>query len=133
MAVKFSPFQCIMTHSTCYLHSEPLKEVKGILWHDCGCNNTWLCRFVQPYEGDKDYDAKMEKLGKNWYGNDWNHAYKRAGVNFFIGKFKDGSIGTVQVLPDKYRPWGCGTGSRGTCNDGWLQFEVKQTNSLRVA
>lgn len=126
MAVKFEPYQCIMTHSTCFLHSAPLKEIKGILWHDCGCDNVWLCRFVQPYEGEKDYDEKIKKLGKNWYGNDWNHAYKRAGVNFFIGKFDDGTVGTVQTLPDGYQPWGCGTGSKGSCNNGWLQFEICQ-------
>ena len=128
MSVQFNPYQCIMTHSTCYQHSEPLKVIRGILWHDTGCNNPWLCRYVQPYEGDKNYNEAMKKLGKNWYGNDWNHSYKRAGVNYFIGKFDDGSVGTVQVLPDGYRPWGCGSGSRGTCNDGWLQFEACQDN-----
>lgn len=128
MAVQFTPYQCIMTHSTCYQKSYKLKEVKGILWHDTGCNNVWLCRYVQPYEGESNYQAAIAKLGKNWYGNDWNHAYKQAGVNFFIGKFDDGSVGTVQALPDGYRPWGCGSGSKGSCNDGWLQFEVCEDN-----
>ena len=124
--VKFEPFQCIMYHSTCCQKTTKLKQVKGILWHDTGCNNVWLCRYVQPYEGESNYESAMKKLGKNWYGNDWNHAYKKAGVNFFIGKFDDGSVGTVQALPDAYRPWGCGSGSKGSCNDGWLQFEVCQ-------
>jgi len=27
-------------------------------------------------------------------------------------------------MPWNYRPWGCGTGSSGSCNDGWIQFEI---------
>ena len=27
-------------------------------------------------------------------------------------------------MPWNYRPWGCGKGSKGTCNDGWIQFEI---------
>lgn len=27
-------------------------------------------------------------------------------------------------MPWDYRPWGCGTGVKGSCNDGWIQFEI---------
>jgi glucan-binding YG repeat protein len=27
-------------------------------------------------------------------------------------------------MPVNYRPWGCGSGSNGSCNDGWAQFEI---------
>ncbi len=27
-------------------------------------------------------------------------------------------------MPWNYRPWGCGSGSRGSCNTGWIQFEI---------
>ena len=27
-------------------------------------------------------------------------------------------------MPWNFRPWGCGKGSNGTCNDGWIQFEI---------
>jgi len=27
-------------------------------------------------------------------------------------------------MPWNYRPWGCGAGSRGSCNNGWIQFEI---------
>lgn len=27
-------------------------------------------------------------------------------------------------MPWDYRPWGCGSGSKGSCNDGWIQFEI---------
>ena len=27
-------------------------------------------------------------------------------------------------MPWDYRPWGCGSGSKGSCNTGWIQFEI---------
>lgn len=27
-------------------------------------------------------------------------------------------------MPWNYKPWGCGGGSRGSCNNGWIQFEI---------
>ena len=27
-------------------------------------------------------------------------------------------------MPWAYSPWGCGGGSKGSCNDGWIQFEI---------
>ena len=27
-------------------------------------------------------------------------------------------------MPWDYRPWGCGSGRRGSCNNGWIQFEI---------
>jgi len=27
-------------------------------------------------------------------------------------------------MPWDYRPWGCGGASKGSCNDGWIQFEI---------
>ena len=27
-------------------------------------------------------------------------------------------------MPWDYRPWGCGSGSKGSCNNGWIQFEI---------
>ena len=31
-------------------------------------------------------------------------------------------------MPWEYRPWGCGSGSAGSCNDGWIQFEICEDN-----
>ena len=87
--IKWSPYVCMMTNSTCYKNTKEMK-VKGILWHDTGCNNPWLSRYVQTTDG----------------------------------KFADGTVGTVQTMPWNYRPWGCGSGSKGSCNDGWIQFEI---------
>ena len=36
----------------------------------------------------------------------------------------DGVVGCVQTMPWDYRPWGCGSGPKGSCNDGWIQFEI---------
>jgi hypothetical protein len=27
-------------------------------------------------------------------------------------------------MPWNYKPWGCGGGAKGSCNNGWMQFEI---------
>lgn len=27
-------------------------------------------------------------------------------------------------MPWNYKPWGCGSGPKGSCNNGWIQFEI---------
>ena len=63
-------------------------------------------------------------MGKNLYGNDWNHISIQAGLNCWIGKLADGTVTTVQTLPWNYKPWGCGSGPKGSLNNGWIQFEI---------
>lgn len=117
------PLVCMQTNSTCYKGTRKM-TVLGVLWHSTGANNPWLKRYVQPSSNDANYSSLIKKLGKNQYGNDWNHIDRQAGLNCWIGKFDDGSVGTVQTMPWNYRPWGCGSGSKGSCNDGWIQFEI---------
>lgn len=117
------PLVCMMTNSTCYKGTRTM-NVLGVLWHSTGANNPNLKRYVQPSSNDANYTALMNKLGKNTNGNDWNHISQQAGLNCWIGKFADGSVGTVQTMPWNYRPWGCGSGSKGSLNDGWIQFEI---------
>lgn len=117
------PLQCIMTNSTCYKNTRTM-TVKGILWHSTGANNPTLRRYVQPSSNDSNYSTLIQKLGRNSNNNDWNHLYVEAGVNGWIGKLADESVIAVQTLPWNYRPWGCGDGSNGSCNDGWIQFEI---------
>ncbi len=119
------PMVCMMTNSTCYKQSINMK-IKGVLWHSTGCNNTSLARYVQPSKTDKDYDRLIKLLGKNKYNNSWNQITHYAGVNAWIGKLSDGTVTSVQVLPWNLRPWGCGSGSHGSCNDGWIQFEINE-------
>ena len=99
---------------------------KAVLWHDTGCNNKNIRRYVQPLTSDKDYQKIIDILGKNPNGNDWNHAERQAGVNAFIGVDKDGNVITCQTLPWDMRPWGCGAGKYGSENDYAIQFEICQ-------
>lgn len=117
------PIVCMMTNSTCYKETGKM-DVKGILWHSTGANNPWLCRYVQPSDNAKDRSEMLKLIGRNSYNNDWNHIYVEAGLNAWIGKLDDGTIATVQTMPWDYRPWGCASGSNGSCNNGWIQFEI---------
>lgn len=122
------PLVCMQTQSTCYKGTKKM-TVKGILWHSTGANNPNLKRYVQPSNSKPSADTHsktkwLEVLGKNSYSNDWNHIDRQAGLNCWIGKLADGTVTTVQTMPWDYRPWGCGSGSKGSCNDGWIQFEI---------
>lgn len=103
-------------------------QIKGILWHSTGANNPNLKRYVQPSIGDSNYVKLIAALGKNPNGNDWNSPTLSACVNAFIGKLANGSVVTVQTLPWDCAPWGCGQGSKGSCNNNWIQFEICEDN-----
>lgn len=98
--------------------------VRGILWHSTGANNPNLKRYVQPSDNAPDRAEMLALIGKNPYNNDMNHITRQMGVNAWIGKLADGTVATVQTMPWNYKPWGCGNGKNGSCNDGWIQFEV---------
>lgn len=117
------PFVCMMKNSTCYKQTRTMTPL-GILWHSTGCNNPTLKRYVQPHETDANYYEMIALIGKNQYKNDWNHIDHQAGLNAWIGKLADGTVTTVQTMPWNYRPWGCGSGAKGSCNSGWIQFEI---------
>lgn len=117
------PLVCIMTNSTCYQSTSQM-NIKGVLWHSTGANNKTLKRYVQPSYDDPNYTKLIQLIGKNPNGNDWNSISVQAGVNAWIGTLADGTVTTVQTLPWDYKPWGCGSGSLGSCNNGWIQFEI---------
>lgn len=121
------PYICMQTQSTCY-KSTRVQTPVGILWHSTGANNPNLKRYVQPSDDSPKKEQDLDKLGLNPNHNDWNHISRNAGLNAWIGKFADGSVGTVQTMPWDYRPWGCGSGSIGSCNNGWIQFEICEDN-----
>lgn len=120
---KNKPLVCMMTQSTCYKGTRKFTP-KGVLWHSTGANNPWLKRYVQPDDKAADRAEWLNRLGKNQYNNDWNHIDRQAGLNFWIGKLADGTVAAVQTMPWDYRPWGCGSGSKGSCNDTHIQFEI---------
>jgi hypothetical protein len=122
------PLVCMQTQSTCYKGTSKMKPL-GVLWHSTGVNNPTLKRYVQPSDtkpaADTYSKAKwLEVLGKNTNGNDWNHIKRNAGLNCWIGKLADGTVTTIQTMPWDYQPWGCGSGSKGSCNQRWMQFEI---------
>ena len=118
------PYVCMQTQSTCYNNTRTM-DVKGVLWHSTGANNPSLKRYVQPSDTpDKRDTISLAEIGKNAYGNDWNHINHDVGLNCFIGKLADGTVSTIQTMPWNYRPWGCAGGSNGSCNTGWIQFEI---------
>jgi hypothetical protein len=127
MDMKYSesnkPLVCMQTNSTCYKGTGKM-TVKGVLWHSTGANNPNLKRYVQPSDNASDREKMLKLLGVNPNKNDWNHIYRQAGLNCWIGKLADGTVTTVQTMPWDYKPWGCGSGSKGSCNDGWIQFEI---------
>jgi len=113
----------MMTQSTCYKGTRKFTP-KGVLWHSTGANNPWLKRYVQPDDNAANRSELLNLLGKNQYGNDWNHIEREAGLNFWIGKLADGTVAAVQTMPWDYRPWGCGSGNNGSCNNTHIQFEI---------
>lgn len=121
------PPLCLLTQSTCYKGTRTFVP-KGVLWHSTGANNPNLKRYVQPSDDAPDRDEWLKKLGRNIYGNDWNHIKREAGMQAFIGKLADGTVTAVQTLPLHYRPWGCGSGPKGSLNDTHMQFEICEDN-----
>lgn len=122
------PLVCMQTQSTCYKGTKEMK-VLGVLWHSTAANNPTLKRYIQPSDkkpaADTYSKAKwLEVLGKNKYNNDMNHIDRKMGMNAWIGKLEDGTVTSVQSMPWNYRPWGCASGKNGSCNSGWIQFEI---------
>lgn len=115
----------MQTTSSCYKGTYKM-TVRGVLWHSTGANNPQLKRYVQPSDNAKDRAQMLKLLGTNTNGNDWNHIYRGAGLNAWIGKLADGTVTTVQTMPWNYAPWGCGVAYNGgpSCNNGWIQFEI---------
>lgn len=117
------PLVCMLSNSTCYKGTTTMKPL-GVLWHSTGANNPTIKRYVQPSDDDPNRTELLNTIGVNIYGNDWNHIYRRAGLNCWIGQLADGTVSTVQTMPWDYKPWGCGSGPKGSCNNGWIQFEI---------
>lgn len=117
------PLQCFMRQSTWYKNASDVRA-RGVLWHSTGANNPTIKRYVQPDDKAPDRAELLNIIGVNKNGNDWNHVVREAGVHAWIGKLADGSVSTVQTGPWDKKAWGCGSGKKGSCNNGWIQFEI---------
>ena len=117
------PLVCMATLSPCYKQGTKM-AVKGVLWHSTGANNKTLKRYIQPSPNDPNREELLAKIGKNPNNNSSNSVMTQIGLNAWVGTLADGSVATVQSMPWDYAPWGCGAGYKGSCNDGWIQFEI---------
>jgi hypothetical protein len=122
------PIICMQTQSKCYKNTDKNMNVVGVLWHSTGTNNPNLKRYVQPSDNATDKDTMLKLIGENKNKNDWNHISISAGLNCWIGKLADGSVSSIQTMPWNFKPWGCGNGKNGSCNNGWVQFEICESN-----
>lgn len=122
--------ECFATNNRCYKTAEKA-NITGIVVHSTGANNPELRRYVQPTKGAANYDAVMDDLGKNLYGNSWNTSLLSKCCHAFIGKNAKGVIETYQILPWDYCCWGCGKGKNGSYNynpQARVQFEICEDN-----
>lgn len=110
--------KCFATNNQCYKNAKKM-TVKGIMVHSTGANNPNLKRYVQPDDG---------LLGVNNNGNHFNTLNpggRKVCVHAFIGKMKDGSIATYQIMPWDWVAWHSGGGSKGYAyNMGYIGFEI---------
>lgn len=128
--------QCLLYQNRCYMSGQTITPTKIVL-HSTGANNDTLRRYVQPHSsqttGMEEYQPvrktytrqqMLALLGANGYANDWNRDNISACVNAFIGRLADDSVAVVQTLPWAMRPWGVGSGSKGSYNNCAIQFEI---------
>lgn len=106
--------KCILVNNDCYKKGVKIKP-NGIVVHSTGANNKKVSRYVQPDDG---------VIGTNKYNNHWNQGGIKKCVHAFIGVDKNGEICIVQTLPWDYKCWGVGSGTKGSYNNSYIQFEI---------
>jgi hypothetical protein len=91
------------------------------MWHSTAANNPYLKRYVGPDDG---------LLGKNIYNNHWNQPRdRRVCYHAFVGKLKDDTIASYQVLPWDLRGWHSGSGKNGNGNSlGYIGICICEDN-----
>ena len=101
--------QQFLTRNDCYKVGKTITPL-GVMVHSTGANNPWVSRYV----------PGNEVLGYNTGSNHWDKPGTNKCVHAFIGKFADGSVGTVQTLPWTTRGWHAG----GSANNTHISFEI---------
>lgn len=122
--------KCYLTNNSCFKSGKAkgggIKQT-GIVVHSTGAANTTLKRYVQPLDTDANYKAVIDDIGKNRYGNSWNHITREVGVHAFIGTNAKGDIEVYETMPYDYEAWGVGKGKKGSFNfapNARIQFEI---------
>lgn len=119
--------ECMHTQSRCYGIKRQSANQVGIVVHSTGANNPYIKRYSQPSGDDAKKDELLTLLGVNEYGNHWNRSAVSKAVHYVIGKLANGSVATVQNLPENIACWGAGKGSKGSYNYdpvAHIQFEI---------
>lgn len=122
---------CMHTQSRCYGVKRKSAKPIGIIVHSTGANNPSIKRYSQPSDNDPKRSELLKILGTNTYGNHWNRADVSKAVHYVIGKLADGSVATVQNLPEDIACWGAGSGKNGSYNYNpvaHIQFEICEDN-----
>ena len=122
---------CMHTQSRCYGVKRKSAKPVGIIVHSTGANNPSIKRYSQPSDNDPKRGELLKLLGTNTYGNHWNRTAASKAVHYIIGKLADGSVATVQNLPEDIACWGAGSGSKGSYNYdpvAHIQFEICEDN-----
>lgn len=130
---------CYLYSSWWFKNSKTDSKPIGICWHDTDAGNPYIKRYVQPADNDPNKESLLKTLGKNAYGNDWNHSTRKAGVNAFIGKLADENVATCITGEFTRTPVAAGTAKNSVGSvdgyvirngsevyDGrhWVQFEI---------
>lgn len=119
--------ECMHTQSRCYGEKRQYVTQKGIVVHSTGANNPSIKRYSQPSANDPNRAQLLSIIGTNTNNNSWNRADISKAAHYIIGKLADGSVATVQNLPEDIACWGVGNGSKGSYNydpTAHIQFEV---------
>lgn len=87
----------------------------GIVVHSTGANNPWARRYVNA-------PALLgPNPNNNWFGGSASNDVLPHGV---IGKDINGKPVACQILPWNAKCQGCGSGSKGSYNASYIQFEI---------
>lgn len=105
--------QQFLTKNDCYKNGRTIAP-KGVMVHSTGANNPNVSRYV----------PGNDEIGYNTGGNHWDRPNDGVCVHAFIGKFADGSVGTVQTIPWNFRCGHCGKGKNGSANNTHIAFEI---------
>lgn len=109
--------QIYATKNECYKTNKAINPI-AIVVHSTGANNPNLARYVKPDDGE------IGTINTNQDFNEYRPGGRQICPHAVIGKQKDGSIATVQILSWTHRGWHVGSGQKGTLNDTAIGFEI---------